>query len=90
MGECRRIRRWEHEAVLDARTQCRLDRTPDAMTLRRRTAGHVLGTLKRWRGSTHFLTRTPAHVGTGTSLHAPAHNLKRVMRMLGVGGCSPR
>ena len=39
------------------RVQRRLDRKPDAMTLRRRTVEHVFGTLKHWMGSTHFLTR---------------------------------
>ncbi|MFM0008747.1 transposase, partial [Paraburkholderia dipogonis] len=32
----RRISRWEHESVLEA-VQRRLDKTPDAMTVRRRT-----------------------------------------------------
>ena len=35
-GNERRVRRWEHEAVLDA-MQRRLDRRPDAMKVRRRT-----------------------------------------------------
>ncbi|MFP4897598.1 transposase, partial [Paraburkholderia sp. EG304] len=48
----RRIRRWEHEAVLE-RMQLRLDRQLDAMTIRRRTVEHVFGTLKHWMGSTH-------------------------------------
>ena len=68
------------------RAQRRLDRKPDAMTLRRCTVEHVFGTLKHWMGSTHFLTRTLAHVGTEMSLHVLAYNLKRVMRMMGVGG----
>ena len=38
--------------------QRRLDRKPDAMTLRRRTIEHVFGTLKHWMGSTHFLTKS--------------------------------
>jgi hypothetical protein len=36
--------------------QRRLDRTPEAMTLRRSTVEHVFGTLKHWMGTTHFLT----------------------------------
>ncbi|WP_454914109.1 IS1182 family transposase [Variovorax gossypii] len=82
-GDYRRIRRWEHETVLE-RVQQRLDKKPDAMTLRRRTVEHVFGTLKHWMGSTHFLTKTLAHVGTEMSLHVLAYNLKRVMRILGV------
>lgn len=83
-GSQRRIRRWEHEDVLE-RVQRRLDRKPDAMTLRRRTVEHVFGTLKHWMGSTHFLTRTLANVSTEMSLHVLAYNLKRVMRVLGIG-----
>jgi transposase len=82
-GNYRRIRRWEHEEVLE-RMQERLDRKPEAMTLRRRTVEHVFGTLKHWMGSTHFLMKTLAHVGTEMSLHVLAYNLKRVMRILGV------
>ena len=81
----RRIRRWEHEDVLE-RMQHRLDRKPDAMTLRRRTVEHVFGTLKHWMGSTHFLTRTLEHVSTEMSLHVLAYNLKRLISMLGIVG----
>jgi transposase len=79
----RRIRRWEHEDVLE-RVQQRLDRKLDAMTVRRRTVEHVFGTLKHWMGTTHFLTKTLAHVGTEMSLQVLAYNLKRVMRILGI------
>ncbi len=82
-GDYRRIRRWEHEEVLE-RVQQRLDRQPVAMTLRRCTVEHVFGTLKYWMGSTHFLTKTLAHVNTEMSLHVLAYNLKRVIAILGV------
>lgn len=82
-GNERRVRRWEHEAVLDA-MQCRLDRKPDAMKVRRRTIEHVFGTLKHWMGSAHFLMKTLHHVGTEMSLHILAYNLKRVMSVLGI------
>jgi Transposase DDE domain len=78
----RRIRRWEHEAVLD-RMQRRLDRQLDAMTIRRRTVEHVFGTLKHWMGSTHFQMRRLGNVSTEMSLHVLAYNLKRVIRILG-------
>lgn len=81
-SQYRRITRWEHESVLEA-VQRRLDRTPDAMTLRRQTVEHVFGTFKHWMGYTHFLTRTLANVGTEMSLHVLAYNLKRVLRILG-------
>jgi len=82
-SDYRRISRWEHEAVLEA-VQRRLDKQPQAMTLRRRTVEHVFGTLKHWMGSTHFLTRTLAKVSTEMSLHVLAYNLKRVMSILGI------
>lgn len=82
-SQYRRIRRWEHEDVLE-RMQERLNTKTDAMTVRRRTVEHVFGTLKHWMGSTHFLTKTLAHVGTEMSLHVLAYNFKRVMRILGM------
>src|SRR6202035_3677704 len=71
-----------HESVLEA-VQRRLDKTPNAMTVRRRTVEHVLGTFKHWMGYTHFLTRRLANVGTEMSLHVLAYNLTRVLRILG-------
>lgn len=78
----RRISRWEHEAVVEA-AQRRLDRMPDAMTVRRRTVEHVFGTFKHWMGYTHFLTRRLHNVRTEMSLNVLAYNLKRVLRILG-------
>jgi transposase len=82
-GQNRRIRRWEHEAVLDA-MQRRLEREPKLMTLRRSTVEHVFGTLKYWMGSTHFLTRGLERVGTEMNLLVLAYNLKRVLNILGI------
>jgi transposase len=82
-SDYRRISRWEHEVVLEA-VQRRLDKQPQAMTLRRRTVEHVFGTIKHWMGSTHFLTRTLANVSTEMSLHVLAYNLKRVISILGI------
>jgi hypothetical protein len=84
-SDYRRISRWEHEAVTDA-MQRRLDRQPEAMTLRRSTVEHVFGTLKYWMGSTHFLTRRLRNVGTEMSLHVLAYNMKRVVAILGIAG----
>ncbi|KAE8760123.1 transposase, partial [Paraburkholderia madseniana] len=84
-SDYRRIRRWEHEQVLEV-MQRRLDRKPDAMIIRRSTVEHVFGTLKHWMGATHFLTRTLGHVSTEMSLQVLAYNLKRVMNILGVAG----
>jgi transposase len=81
-GKERRIKRWEHEAVIDA-MQERLDRRPDAMRIRCATGEHPFGTLKAWMGATHFRTRTLEKVKTEMSLHVLAYNLKRVIAMLG-------
>lgn len=84
-SDYRRIRRWEHEAVLDS-MQRRLDHHPEMMGVRRQTVEHPFGTLKHWMGSAHFLTRTLKRVSTEMSLHVLAYNLKRLMRILGPAG----
>jgi transposase len=84
-GKERRISRWEHEAVLEA-VQARLDRNPDKMRVRRQTVEHPFGTIKSWMGSTHFQMKTLKNVSTEMALHVLAYNMKRVMRILGVGG----
>src|SRR3990167_5680221 len=83
-GKERRVSRWEDEAVLDA-MQARLDHFPEAMRIRRQTGEHPFGTLKLWMGSAHFLMRTLKKVATEMSLHVLAYNLKRVMKILGIG-----
>ena len=84
-GKERRISRWEHEAVLEA-VQARLDRSPEKMRLRRQTVEHPFGTIKSWMGSTHFQMKRLKNVRTEMALHVLAYNMKRVMRLLGVGG----
>jgi transposase len=79
----KRLKRWEHEGILDT-MQARLDRMPDAMAIRRQTVEHPFGTLKAWMGSTHFLTKTLEKVRTEMSLHVLAYNMKRVLNILGV------
>jgi len=79
----RRVKRWEHEAVLDA-MQERLERAPRIMRIRRQTAEHPFGTIKAWMGATHFLTKTLGRVSTEMSLHVLAYNLKRLMQIIGV------
>jgi hypothetical protein len=51
-GKERRIKRWEHEAVIDA-MQDRLDRAPKSMRVRRATVEHPFGT--RTEMSLHVL-----------------------------------
>jgi transposase len=82
-GKERRIKRWEHEEVVEAMER-RLDRKPDAMRIRRQTVEHPFGTLKAWMGSTHFLMKTLKHVRTEISLHILAYNLKRLIAVFGV------
>jgi len=82
-GKERRIKRWEHEDVLDA-MQKRLDQMPNAMQLRRQTAEHPFGTIKAWMGAMHFLTRRLTRVGTEMSLQVLAYNMKRVIAILGI------
>ena len=79
----RRVRRWEHEEVIEA-MQRRIDRQPEKMRARRQTAEHPFGTIKHWMGSTHFLTKTLARVSTEMSLHVLAYNLKRLISILGI------
>jgi transposase len=82
-GKERRVRRWEHEHVLDAMEE-RLARRPELMQLRRSTVEHVFGTIKSWMGATHFLTRGLNNVRTEISLQVLAYNLKRVMTIVGI------
>ena len=56
-GKERRVRRWEHEAVID-QMQARLDADPEKMRVRRQTVEHPFGTIKGWMGWTHFQTKT--------------------------------
>ncbi|MBL8447566.1 MAG: IS1182 family transposase [Zoogloeaceae bacterium] len=81
----RRVRRWEHEAVLES-MQRRLDACPGKMRQRRSTVEHVFGTLKSWMGATHFLTKTRPRVQTEMSLHVLAYNLRRIISLYGPKG----
>ena len=79
----RRIKRWEHEAVLETAQQ-RLDLDPEKLVVRRCTAEHPFGTLKSWMGATHFLTRTKERVSAEMSLHVLAYNMKRMIKIMGI------
>ena len=78
----RRVRRWEHESVLE-NMQHRLDQAPEMMRIRKQTVEYPFGTLKAWMGATHFLTKTLPRVSTEMSLHVLAYNMKRVIKILG-------
>src|ERR1700756_5786741 len=78
----KRIKRWQHEGVLDA-MQARLDPMPDAMGVRRQTGRPPLGPLKAWWVPTPSLTRTLDKVRTETSLYVLAYNMKRMITIFG-------
>ena len=75
---------WGDEAVLEA-VQRRLDEDRHAMRTRRQTVEHVFGTLKGWMGATHFRMHRLKNGSTEMSLQVLAHNMKRVMAILGTG-----
>ena len=80
-AEQRRIRRWEHESVLEA-VQRRLDENPQAMRVRRETVEHPFGTMKARMGATHFLMRRLPNVAAEMALHVLAYNLTRVLKIM--------
>ena len=82
-GNAKRIKRWEHEDVLDA-AEAELKKQPDAMRQRKRLVEHPYGTIKHWMGSTHFLMKRLPNVQAEMSLHVLAYNLRRAINVLGV------
>ena len=82
-GKARRIKRWQHEGVLDVIEE-QLQRQPDAMAIRSCTVEHPFGTIKAWMGYSHFLTRRLKNVRTEMSLHVLAYNLRRMISIMGV------
>lgn len=80
----RRMRRWEHEDVLD-KVQDRLNANWGMMATRSATVEHPFGTIKSWMGYTHFLTKTLGGVRTEMSLHVLAYNMKRMISIMGIG-----
>ena len=79
----RRIRRWEHEDVLE-RVQQRLDKDPSQLAVRSMTVEHPYGTIKSWMGATHFKMRRLKNVATEMALHVLAYNMTRVMQIIGI------
>src|SRR5258708_20263713 len=69
----RRIKRWEHEHVVEA-VQTRLDQNPQAMRVRRETVEHPFATLKMRMGATHFLMKRFPNVPTEIALNLPPYN----------------
>lgn len=79
----RRIRRWEHEDVLE-RVQQRLDKDPTQLAVRSMTVEHPYGTIKSWMGATHFKMRRLKNAATEMALHVLAYNMTRVMNIIGI------
>jgi hypothetical protein len=79
----RRIKRWEHEHVVEA-AQARLDQNPQAMRVRRETVEHPFATLKMRMGATHFLMKRLPNVATEMALNVLSYNLTRVLNIVGV------
>jgi transposase len=82
-GNERRIKRWEHEHIIEV-VQRRLDEHPEKMRQRRETVEHPFGTIKARMGATHFLMKTLPKVATEMALHVLAYNLTRVMNIMGI------
>ena len=79
----RRIRRWEHEDVLE-RMHKRIDDDPSKLAVRSMTVEHPYGTIKSWMGATHFKMKTLKNVATEMALHVLAYNMTRVMNIIGI------
>ena len=84
-GKERRIKRWEHEHLVEAADARRWDASAPMRT-RRSTVEHPFGTIKAWMGHTHFLTRRLANVGTEMALNVLAYNMKRMISLVGIKG----
>ncbi|MEQ1868103.1 MAG: IS1182 family transposase [Micropepsaceae bacterium] len=82
IGSERRVKRWEHEHVIEA-MQKRMKEIGDPMGLRRQVVEHPFGTIKSWMGATHFLCKGFAAVSTEMALHVLAYNIRRVIAILG-------
>ena len=83
VGVNRRVRRWEHEGVLE-QLQDQLEKMPEAMTMRASTVEHPFGTIKLWTGSRHFLMKQLKNVCTEMSLNVLAYKLRRMISIAGV------
>lgn len=74
----RPLQKYAHE--VDKRTEA----NKEMYYLRKQTAEHPFGTVKRAFGFSYFLTRGNENVKTESILHFFAYNLKRVINIVGV------
>ena len=82
-GKERRVKRWQHEHVLEA-AAADLKKQPQAMRMRKKIVEHPFGTIKHCMGATHFVMKRLPNVQTEMSLHVLAYNLRRVINIFGV------
>jgi transposase len=79
----KRLKRWEHEDVLDKAQVVNAKKHPEAMRQRKALAEHPFSTIKQLMGSTHFLMRRLPNVKAEMSLNVLAYNMKRAINVLG-------
>jgi len=80
-----RIKRWEHEAVLE-RIEQRVKANSVILKLRKQLVEHPFGTLKFWNDQRHFLMKGLEKVKGEFSLSTLAYDIKRALNILGVKG----
>jgi len=81
----RRIKRWEHEAVLE-RLAHRVKANPEIIKQRKAIVEHPFGTIKFWNDQRHFLMIRLEKVRAEFSLSTLAYNIKRAINVVGVKG----
>jgi hypothetical protein len=82
-NQFRSVSRLENEAVLD-RMQARIAQHPNILDQRRETVEHPFGRIKQWMNQGAFLMRGLEKVRAEFSLTALAHNLRRVLNIVGL------
>jgi transposase len=80
-----RIKRWEHEAVLE-RIEQRVNANTVILKLRQQLVEHPFGTIKFWNDQRHFLMRGLEKVKAEFSLSTLAYDIKRALNIVGVRG----
>ena len=80
----RQICRWKHEFIVEEHQQ-RMDlEGKEYMKKRAASAEHPFGTLKLWRGWTHFLLRGLEKVNAEKDLLVTSYNFLRVINIIGI------
>ena len=79
----RRITRWVHEALMEEMER-RVLNDAEKVGKRKRIVEHPFGTMKRGMNQGYFLMRRLPNVRCEMSLTVLAHNIKRVINILGV------